>query len=112
MSRLRNLFQKAKWLEYDDPRVAAKAIPEYITTVSAADEIPLEEVRIAPTSRIVFHTDPQSPGAERFRLLRTRLRERREAGNLKRLLITSPLPHDGKSTVALNLATALSEGGN
>jgi Mrp family chromosome partitioning ATPase len=30
---------------------------------------------------------------------------------LKTLLITSPLPGDGKSTVALNLATALSESG-
>jgi succinoglycan biosynthesis transport protein ExoP len=28
-----------------------------------------------------------------------------------RLLITSPLAHDGKSTVTLNLATALAEGG-
>jgi len=40
-----------------------------------------------------------------------RLRELGSSGKLKTLLITSPLPHDGKSTVCLNLATALAEGG-
>ena len=35
----------------------------------------------------------------------------RLARKLKTLLITSPLPGDGKSTVALNLATVLSEKG-
>jgi capsular exopolysaccharide synthesis family protein len=40
-----------------------------------------------------------------------RLRELKAAVNLRKLLITSPLPQDGKSTVALNLATALAEGG-
>jgi capsular exopolysaccharide synthesis family protein len=39
------------------------------------------------------------------------LRELWNTGKLKSLLITSPLPQDGKSTVALNLATALAEGG-
>jgi capsular exopolysaccharide synthesis family protein len=40
-----------------------------------------------------------------------RLREPWSAGKLKRLLVTSPLSHDGKSTVVLNLATTLSERG-
>jgi capsular exopolysaccharide synthesis family protein len=40
-----------------------------------------------------------------------RLREHWSAGKLKKLLVTSPLVHDGKSTVILNLATALSERG-
>ncbi len=34
-----------------------------------------------------------------------------DTGKLRRLLITSPLAGDGKSTVVLNLATALAEGG-
>jgi tyrosine-protein kinase Etk/Wzc len=40
-----------------------------------------------------------------------RLRELWSAGKLKKILITSPLDHDGKSTVILNLSTALSERG-
>jgi capsular exopolysaccharide synthesis family protein len=40
-----------------------------------------------------------------------RLRDLGASGKLKTILVTSPLPHDGKSTVCLNLATALAEGG-
>jgi len=40
-----------------------------------------------------------------------RLRNMQASRKLKSLLITSPLPGDGKTTVALNLATALSEKG-
>jgi capsular exopolysaccharide synthesis family protein len=78
---------------------------------SEFSQIPVEEVHIAPTSRIVFHTDPSGQGADRFRFLRMRLRELWNTKKLRTLLITSPLPEDGKSTIALNLATALAEGG-
>jgi capsular exopolysaccharide synthesis family protein len=61
--------------------------------------------------RVVFHTDPGSPAADRFRLLRMRLRNLSTAANLRSILITSALPEDGKTTVALNLATALAEHG-
>jgi len=74
-------------------------------------QIPVEEVHIEPQSRIVFHSDPQGLGSDRFRFLRMRLRELWHAGKLKKILITSPLPEDGKSTAALNLATALTERG-
>jgi capsular exopolysaccharide synthesis family protein len=74
-------------------------------------QIPVEEAHIQPESRVVFHTDPRGPSAERFRFLRMRLRELWNAGKLRSLLITSPLPGDGKSTIAMNLATALAEQG-
>jgi capsular exopolysaccharide synthesis family protein len=73
--------------------------------------LPVERAEILPETRLVFHMDPRSPGADRYRLLRMRLRELGSSGKLKTLLITSPLPHDGKSTVCMNLATALAEGG-
>jgi capsular exopolysaccharide synthesis family protein len=66
---------------------------------------------VAPESRIVVHNDPRSAGADRFRLVKMRLQNFQAAKKLKTLLITSPLPGDGKTTVALNLATALSEKG-
>lgn len=75
------------------------------------DHIAQEEVSLQHANRIVLHSDPRSVGADRFRFLRLSLRELWNTGTLKSLLITSPLPQDGKSTVALNLATVLAEGG-
>jgi len=75
------------------------------------ESVVTEEVSLDPLSRVVFHSDPSGLGADRFRYLRMRLRERANAGKLKSLLVTSPMPLDGKSTTALNLATALAERG-
>jgi polysaccharide biosynthesis transport protein len=66
---------------------------------------------VSEMSRVVVYSDPTSAGADRFRLAQIRLKNLQEARKLKSLLITSPLPEDGKTTVALNLATVLSEGG-
>jgi len=109
VSRLRSLFQKAKWLEYDASAATVEVSPDGRRQASKLDELPIEEVGFCPESRIVYHTDPHGPAADRFRLLRMRLQELWNTGKLKKLLITSPLPSDGKSTIALNLATALSE---
>jgi capsular exopolysaccharide synthesis family protein len=68
-------------------------------------------VTVTPESRIVYYSQPDSPGADRFRLLRMRLWPLWEAAKLKTLLVTSALAQDGKSTVVLNLATALAEQG-
>jgi len=76
------------------------------------ESVPSVRAQLAPQSRLVFHTEPQGPAAERYRLLRLRLRAFRAAGELKTLLITSPEAREGKSTVVLNLAAALAEKGN
>ncbi len=73
--------------------------------------IPVEEINFEPLSRIVFYTDPRGVAADRFRFLRMRIRELSGARKLKSLLVTSALSLDGKSTVSLNLATALAERG-
>jgi capsular exopolysaccharide synthesis family protein len=74
-------------------------------------KLPTELAEIQAATRVVYHTDPASQGADRFRLLRMRLNALQSARKIKSLLITSPLPHDGKSTVTLNLATVLAEKG-
>lgn len=76
----------------------------YLPVATEISPVPAE-------SRVVVHNDPRSAGADRFRLARIRLKNIQAAKGLKSLLITSPLPGDGKSTVALNLATVLSEEG-
>ena len=71
----------------------------------------MEECTISPESRVVVYHDPASAGADRFRLAQIRLKSLQASRGLKSILITSPMPGDGKTTVALNLATALSENG-
>ncbi|MGD0458184.1 MAG: CpsD/CapB family tyrosine-protein kinase [Terriglobia bacterium] len=87
---------------------------EFLETLERADvylPVATEVSPVSPESRVVMHTDPRSAGADRFRLVQIRLTSMQASRKLKSLLITSPLPEDGKSTVALNLATGLSEEG-
>lgn len=65
--------------------------------------------RVAPPSqnRLVCLTDVDSRAAEAFRLLDVRLREIRGRRSLKKVLITSTIPQEGKSLIAANLACAL-----
>lgn len=72
-------------------------------------QLQVEEVQVKNFGRIAVHTDPAGAAADKFRLLRMRLRDCWAAGKLKSVLVTSPLPGEGKSTTALNLATALAE---
>ena len=61
----------------------------------------------APESRLVSITDPDSPATEAFRLLGVRLRDLARTRPLKKVLITSTIPQEGKTTVAANLAFTL-----
>jgi capsular exopolysaccharide synthesis family protein len=74
-------------------------------------DFPVVEARLRAESRLFCQTNPRGSEADRFRFLRMRLRELWSTGKLKKLLVTSALAHDGKSTILLNLATILSERG-
>ncbi|MBN9662364.1 MAG: CpsD/CapB family tyrosine-protein kinase [Acidobacteria bacterium] len=106
--------------EYLEKPEAPSELPATDFSADGVDrlELPLElqnasihTISAETAPRIVMLTEPKSPGADRFRYLRMRLRELRALVRLKTLVITSALPQDGKSTVALNLATALAESG-
>jgi protein-tyrosine kinase len=56
---------------------------------------------------MLFYNSEQGPGTEEFRTLRSRLYQMREKQPLKKVLVTSSLPQEGKSFVAANLAQAL-----
>ena len=58
----------------------------------------------APDSRLVCLTDQGSLAAEKFRVLGLRLRNLREKRKLKRIVVTSTIPEEGKSLTAANLA--------
>jgi capsular exopolysaccharide synthesis family protein len=85
--------------------LAAQAPPAASWLAVPADRI----LRPVPTpeQRLIAITGPNSPGAEMFRVLSTRLAHLRHKRELKRLLITSSVVDEGKSVVSVNLALTL-----
>jgi capsular exopolysaccharide synthesis family protein len=81
------------------------------TTPSASSDFlehcPVLPVSITEQSRLVAVEKEGSLGAEKFRFLAVRLRHLRQTRPLKKILITSTIPQEGKSTVAANLACTL-----
>ena len=71
------------------------------------DQFQSLQVSLAPHNRLVCLTDSRSPAAEAFRLLGVRLRHLRRDRSLKKVLITSAIPQEGKSMAAANLACTL-----
>jgi non-specific protein-tyrosine kinase len=59
----------------------------------------------------VVKNQPRSPVAEAFRSLRTNIQFASVDKPLRTLLVTSPSPQDGKSTVAVNLGVSLAQSG-
>ncbi|MBI3316512.1 MAG: polysaccharide biosynthesis tyrosine autokinase [Candidatus Omnitrophica bacterium] len=63
-----------------------------------------------PSGYSIFHTDNHSAAAESVRALRTALLFKlRQVSGGRVILITSPNPEEGKSTIALNLAAAFAQ---
>jgi tyrosine-protein kinase len=64
-----------------------------------------------PSSSLVVLDEPDSPAAEAYRALRTRLTRLADQLDLKSIMVVSPGAGEGKSTTAANLAVALAESG-
>lgn len=62
---------------------------------------------VPPQSRLVCLTEKDGLAAEKFRFLSVRLRQLHQTKRLKKVLITSTIPQEGKSMVAANLACTL-----
>jgi capsular exopolysaccharide synthesis family protein len=84
------------------PDIAAALNPS-----DALEQFPSLPVSISPHSRLVAIGEEESLGAEKFRFLAVKLRQLRQNRPLKKILITSTIPQEGKSTVAANLACTL-----
>ncbi|HJT71368.1 MAG TPA: CpsD/CapB family tyrosine-protein kinase [Terriglobales bacterium] len=96
---VREFASSAPPIDHVEPSFSLAAVPS-MTMLSSRE------------TRIVFQSDPGGPAAERYRLMRLRLRALHRNTGVKALLLTSPEPCAGKSTVALNLAAALAEKGD
>ena len=81
--------------------------PAQAVLVDELDRCPIVPVSIREDSRLVSLGKEGSLGAEKFRFLAVRLRQLRQSRPLKKVLITSTIPQEGKSTVAANLACTL-----
>jgi protein-tyrosine kinase len=81
-------------------QAAAAERPEAEILSSARVVVPI----LADEARLVCLTDQGSLAAEKFRVLGLRLRNLREKRPLKRIVVTSTIPEEGKSLAAANLA--------
>jgi capsular exopolysaccharide synthesis family protein len=65
------------------------------------------QISVATQSRLLCLTDNESPVAEEFRFMGVRLQQLRRERPLRKVLITSTIPQEGKSMVSANLACTL-----
>lgn len=86
---------------------AFDAAPPAPASTADLERCPVLPVSIRDESRLVSVAAEGSLGAEKFRFLAVRLRQLRQNRPLKKILITSTIPQEGKSTVAANLACTL-----
>lgn len=81
-----------------------------VSRVDAAEELagfPSVAIEPGPKAKLLCLADTNSLAAEAFRLLGVRLRHLRRDRPLKKVLVTSTIPEEGKSMVAANLACTL-----
>jgi capsular exopolysaccharide synthesis family protein len=91
-----------------EPRAAAGSFDSTPSTSSIdLERCPVLSVSIPEESHLVSVGKEESLGAEKFRFLAVRLRQLRQSRPLKKILITSSIPQEGKSMVAANLACTL-----
>jgi capsular exopolysaccharide synthesis family protein len=70
------------------------------------------QARTQAARGLMVHTEPMSDVAEAYRTVRTAIYFGQSGEPIKTLLITSPAPGDGKTTLAANLASAIAQAGN
>lgn len=73
------------------------------------DELASFQPVLSAEARLVALTEDNSLGAEKFRLLGARLRHIGEQKQIRKVVITSAVPDEGKTLVSINLAISLSK---
>jgi capsular exopolysaccharide synthesis family protein len=86
---------------------ATPEAPDLDLRTSVFSQFQTADVSVTAQSRLVCLTQIDSAAAEAFRLLGVRVRDIRRTRPLKKILITSSIPQEGKSMVAANLAVTI-----
>lgn len=84
--------------------------PEAEKTARILEQFPSVSISPDSRSRLITLAEGAHPAAEAFRLLAVRLRHRRKESTLRKLLITSTIPEEGKSLVSANVSCAMASG--
>src|SRR5687767_3433923 len=139
MSRIQDILNKAERdgtvqrtrALSDNPAIAGSAAPPHVAHAPAPRSQPQVFEGTAPWNagatapafepatlntmtptldpRLVAAITPQAPAAERYRLLRTRIKRAENGRSLRALVVTSPSKGDGKSLTAANLALTMAQ---
>lgn len=88
-------------------QISVPQLPDVERPSEVPSEFPALQIAATPSSRLVCFSEPESLAAEKFRFLGVRLRQLRQNRPLKKVLITSTIPEEGKSLVSANLAGVL-----
>src|SRR3989442_8230082 len=88
-----------------DPSRRAKQ--DFAVAPELDQSLPSVPVTIKPDARLVCLTQKDSLAAEKFRFLAVRLRQLQQDCAVKKLLVTSTIPEEGKSMISANLALSL-----
>jgi protein-tyrosine kinase len=88
-----------------EPGGTTTVTPDWTTSSIGDDEPIFPDTAFSPL--FVAATEPGSPAAEQYRLLRTRLETRDATRRTQLLLVTSPRLGDGKTTTSANLALTM-----
>jgi len=118
MSRIFEALQQAN-PDFGRPLSEASESPQRLSPFAAAliGEVPVMEEASQfalprdSESRLVAWTQPNSLAAENLRTLSARLRQSQQRRQLRRILVTSAVQGDGKSTISANLAITLAAQG-
>jgi capsular exopolysaccharide synthesis family protein len=118
MSRVFEALQQANLemgVPISDPAESPEGMSQFAVTFGADFSLLDEASRFVipdfAAARLAAWNDPNSMAAERFRALAARLRHAQQRRTVKKILVTSAVRGDGKSTVSVNLAITLAAQG-
>jgi capsular exopolysaccharide synthesis family protein len=97
-----------------DPRIRSLAEMRRVIHFPFLGQVPqLPDSPVAGASSVglVSHVLPRSPSAEAFKVVRANVDRTRRKQDVRVVLVTSPRPGEGKTTVASNLAICLAQAG-
>jgi len=98
-------------MEYLDDTLKTMDDVERILQLPVVGYIAEIEYKSKSDEELYVVRQPRSPVSEAFRLLRTNLEFAAVDHPIRRLLITSTGPNEGKTTIAVNLAAIIAQGG-
>lgn len=99
-------------LEHLDDRIRSAEDVARVTHLPVIGYVPdSKKLSASGTRERLMISEPRSPLAESYRLLRTNIELAGTQGTPRSILVGSPEPGDGKTTVATQLAVSMAEGG-